>query len=110
MTLELSIECGDGEVAEALDATLMPDNRYFPKDQSFRASREGPVLEFRVESPRTRPALSTVASIISDAKLFGEIWVEAKTRGARQHEASPRGSAATIISPGKGEGRTGEKE
>jgi hypothetical protein len=59
----------------------MPDNRYFPKDQRFRASRDGPTIRFEVESPRGRPAISTVASIVSDAKLFRDVWVEAKTRG-----------------------------
>ncbi|HVC27280.1 MAG TPA: hypothetical protein VND40_03885 [Nitrososphaerales archaeon] len=59
----------------------MPDNRYFPKGQRFKASREGPFIRFSVGSPRARPALSTVASIISDAKLFSDVWVEAKTRG-----------------------------
>ena len=58
----------------------MPDNRYFPKDQRFKASREGRFLRFEVESPRTRPALSTVTSIVSDAKLFRDIWAESRTR------------------------------
>lgn len=81
MSLALSIECRDEEVAAALNEALMPDNRYFPKDQTFRATKAGPVLRFEVGSPRVRPALTTVASIISDAKLFGDVWVEAKTRG-----------------------------
>jgi hypothetical protein len=81
ITIELLIECGDETVAAALNDALMPDNRYFPKDQRFQASRDGPVIRFEVGSPRARPALSTVASIISDAKLFGDVWVEAKTRG-----------------------------
>jgi hypothetical protein len=81
VTLELLIECRDEAVASALDEALMPDNRYFPKDQRFRASKEGAFIRFTVESPRARPALSTVASIIADAKLFGDVWVEAKTRG-----------------------------
>jgi hypothetical protein len=81
LTIELMIECSDDDVAKALNDALMPDNRYFPKDQRFKASREGSVIRFRVESPRARPALSTVASIISDAKLFRDVWVESKTRG-----------------------------
>jgi hypothetical protein len=75
------IECSDDVVAKALNEALMPDNRYFPKDQRFRASREGSLIRFGVESPRTRPAISTVASIISDARLFRDVWVESKTRG-----------------------------
>jgi hypothetical protein len=81
LTIELLIECSDETVATALNEALMPDNRYFPKDQLFQASKKGPVLRFNVGSPRARPALSTVASIISDAKLFGDVWVEARTRG-----------------------------
>ncbi len=81
MTVELSIECGDELVAEALDEALMPDNRYFPKDQSFEASKEGSVLRFEVSSPRARPVVGTVTSIISDARLFRDVWLEAKTRG-----------------------------
>jgi hypothetical protein len=81
MSIELTIECGDGRVAEALNQALMPDNRYFPKDQRFRASKEGSILSFNVASPRARPVISTVASLISDARLFRDIWVEAETRG-----------------------------
>jgi hypothetical protein len=81
LTIELVIECSDDIVAKALNEALMPDNRYFPKDQRFEASREGALIRFAVESPRARPALGTVASIISDATLFRDVWVEAKTRG-----------------------------
>ena len=81
LTIELVIECGDETVAAALSDVLLPDNRYFPKDQRFKASRDGPSLRFSVESPRARPALSTVSSIISDAELFRDVWIEAKTKG-----------------------------
>jgi hypothetical protein len=81
VTIELVIECSDDVVAKALNDALMPDNRYFPKDQRFKASRQGSVIRFNVESPRARPALATVTSIISDAKLFRDVWVESKTRG-----------------------------
>ena len=81
MSVELLIECADEAVAEALDQALMPDNRYFPKDQRFKASREGPSIRFRIDSPRARPVISTVSSIVSDARLFRDVWVEAKTRG-----------------------------
>ena len=83
MTVELQIECSDETVAKALNEALMPDNRYFPKDQRFKASKEGSFIRFEVESPRPRPALSTVTSILSDARLFRDVWVEAKTRGLR---------------------------
>ena len=81
VTIHLEIECSDEEVAKALEQALMPDNRYFPKDQRFRCGREGSVISFEIGSPRVRPALTTVDSIVSDAKLFGDVWVEARTRG-----------------------------
>ena len=81
LTIELLIECSDETVATALNEALMPDNRYFPKDQRFRASKEGSLIRFDVESPRPRPAMSTVTSIISDSKLFRDVWLEAKSRG-----------------------------
>lgn len=81
LSLELVIECADEAVAAALNDALMPDNRYFPKDQRFQASRQGNLIRFSVDSPRARPALSTVSSIISDTMLFRDVWVEAKTRG-----------------------------
>ena len=79
--IELRIECVDGRVADALNQALMPDNRYFPKDQRFQASKEGSVIRFDVSSSRARPVVSTVASIISDARLFRDIWLEADARG-----------------------------
>jgi hypothetical protein len=81
VVVELVIECGDSLVASALSDALVPDNRYFPKDQEFSSSIKGPSLSFVVGSPRARQALSTVGSIVSDAKLFSDVWVEAKTRG-----------------------------
>jgi hypothetical protein len=81
LTVELLIECGDQAIATALNDVLMPDNRYFPKDQTFNSSKDGSSLQFSVESPRARPAISTVTSIISDTVLFRDVWVEAKTRG-----------------------------
>jgi len=81
ISIELVIECVDEAVGKALDEALMPDNRYFPKDQRFRASREGASIVFHVVSPRPRPALSTGSSIIADSRLFRDVWLEAKTRG-----------------------------
>lgn len=80
--LWLEIECRDERIASDLDAALMPDNRYFPKDQSFKATRKGRLLTYTVGSPRMRPAVTTLKSIIADAKLFLEVWSQAKG-GAR---------------------------
>ncbi|MGH9919610.1 MAG: hypothetical protein ACRD6W_12190 [Nitrososphaerales archaeon] len=79
--IELVLECRDAAVAKALNDVLMPDNRYFPKDQKFKGSEKGANIRFDVSSPRARPALSTASSLISDAMLFRDVWVEAKTRG-----------------------------
>jgi len=81
MRLQLSLHCADEGSARALHEALLPDNRYFPKDQSFEASTDGSVLRFVVVSPRARPVVGTATSIISDAKLFRDIWVEARRRG-----------------------------
>jgi len=90
MVVELSIECSDALVAEALNQALMPDNRYFPKDQRFQASKEGSIIRFDVASPRARPVVSTVASIISDARLFRDIWLIAKTKNSGALRGRPR--------------------
>ena len=88
ISIELLIECRDEAVAAALDQALMPDNRYFPKDQRFASSKEGNVIRFNIWSPMARPALSTMSSIVSDAMLFRDVWVAAKTRGLGS--AAPR--------------------
>jgi hypothetical protein len=54
----------------------MPDNRYFPHDQVFKARLHGSSLKFSIDSPRVRPALSTVSSILADSKLFCEMTAE----------------------------------
>jgi len=81
ITIELLIECSDEAAADALSQSLMPDNRHFPRDQRFLASKRGSTVRYTVASPRARPALSTVSSIVSDTKLFRDVWVEVKTRG-----------------------------
>jgi len=81
MSIEVSLECADETAARALNEALMPDNRYFPKDQSFEALTRGSVFQLVVASPRARPVVSTVRSIIADAKLFRDLWIEARTRG-----------------------------
>ena len=70
LTIELMIECSDEAVAAALNEALMPDNTFLPKGPAIPGVEGGCVVRFDVGSPRARPALSTVSSIISDAKLF----------------------------------------
>ena len=86
---ELVIECADESVASALNDVLMPDNRYFPKDQRFEASKSAASITFKVSSPRVRPALSTLGSIVSDARLFRDVWAYSRATGptaARRRE------------------------
>ncbi len=74
------IECRDERVAEALEQVLLPDNRYFPKDQVFESRRVRSNLEFKVRSPRLKPAIGTVNSLVGDAKLFEETWLGSGAR------------------------------
>jgi hypothetical protein len=74
--VELTIVCEGAPVAAMLNEVLLPDNRYFPSDQVFRTRLEGASLKFSIGSPRVRPALSTVSSILSDSKLFCEVHEE----------------------------------
>lgn len=76
VAIELEIECDSERTAAALNDVLMPDNRYFPKDQRFKAERKDALVSYAVLSPRLRPAITTVESILSDSKLFSEIWTE----------------------------------
>ena len=57
LSLELVIECADETVATALNEALMPDNRYFPKDQRFHGLEAGEPrpLQRRLPQGEARP-------------------------------------------------------
>jgi len=76
VTVEMTVDCRDAKAAAALEKTLAPDNRYFPKDQGFDSSRRGRELSFSISSPRIRPGLSTATSLLDDVKLFRDVWLE----------------------------------
>jgi len=75
LTIEVEIECFGERQARALEATLSPDNNSIPKDQKFSAKRRGASLRFKVESARPSTTLSSIVSLLTDAKLFQEVWM-----------------------------------
>lgn len=75
LRVELEIECAGDREGRALEATLSPDNKSIPRDQVFTAERDGSLLRFEVESSRPAAGLSSIASLLSDAKLFQDVWM-----------------------------------
>jgi hypothetical protein len=74
LTIEIVIECLGEKEATALEAALSADNHTLPKDQLFFVRRNGSVLSFKMSSPRRASCVSSALSLLSDAKLFGEVW------------------------------------
>lgn len=74
LTIELVFECVGAREARSLEATLSPDNRGLPKDQELVVSRRGRKLFFTIKSQRSSSAVSSALSILSDAKLFQDVW------------------------------------
>ena len=74
LTIEVAFVCAGAREAAALESTLKPDNHPLPKDQTFTSSREGSVLKFRISSPRPSSCVSSALSLLSDARLFSEVW------------------------------------
>ncbi len=74
LTVELVFECAGEREADSLRATLSPDNKSVPKDQRLTVEQSGRTLRFIIESPRPAAGLSSALSLLSDAKLFQEIW------------------------------------
>src|SRR5690348_2912794 len=88
-SVRLKITCQDAATAKKLLAVLSPDNRAFPKDQSFTALDllDGALL-FQAESERPLSVFSTMESILSDVQLFEEIWlsvVSDRERDTQRH-------------------------
>lgn len=74
LTLELVIVCNTPKEAFSLQSVLAPDNKSVPKDQSFSSSTYGKNLRFLISSARVSGCLSSAASILTDAKLFQDVW------------------------------------
>ena len=74
LTVEIVLDCTGEREARSLKATLSPDNKSVPKDQRLTVERRGRTLRFVIESPRPASCLSSAQSLLSDAKLFQDIW------------------------------------
>ena len=74
LTVEITFECLGEREAASLEAALSPDNKSIPKDQLFSSERSGSVLRFKMSSPRAAGCISSALSLLSDAKLFQEVW------------------------------------
>jgi hypothetical protein len=73
--VRLTVFCRDAATAEMLLAVLSPDNRAFPKDQSFTSELDegGTALVFQASSERPMSVFSTVESILADVRLFEDV-------------------------------------
>lgn len=74
LTIEVVFECAGEREASALEAVLGPDNHSLPRDLLLSSSRSGARLRFRVSSTRRTTCVSSASSLVSDAKLFAEVW------------------------------------
>jgi hypothetical protein len=74
LTLELTIVCGSPEEAVSLQTVLSPDNKSVPKGQSFSSSTDGRTLSFLISSPKVSGCVSSALSILTDARLFQDVW------------------------------------
>ena len=74
LTIEIEIECHVEREAASLEAALTPDNHPLPKGQRFSSTRDGTVLTFRITSDRDSSCISSAMSLLSDARLFDEVW------------------------------------
>lgn len=73
-TIELAFHCLGEREASSLERVLGPDNHRLPKDQSIVSERRGSVLTFTVSSPRASSCVSSALGLLSDARLFSEVW------------------------------------
>ncbi len=74
LTVELIFVCAGEREARSLKATLSPDNKSVPRDQRLSVELSGRTLRFVIESARPAAGLSSALSLLSDAKLFQDVW------------------------------------
>jgi len=74
LTIEIAIECLGEREAASLEAALTPDNHPLPKRQRFSSTRIDSVLSFRITSDRQSSCISSAISLLTDARLFDEVW------------------------------------
>jgi hypothetical protein len=79
LALELTLSCTNEEQARSLKAVLAPDNKNFPKDQSFVEEVDGSQLRFLITSERASGCISSALGILTDAKLFQDVWEMTKS-------------------------------
>lgn len=79
-TLHLRVECVSRPTAKTLASVLASDNKALPSDQRMSMSVTSRSVVFRIESERTRSALTTVCSVLRDIALFQEIWLISRAR------------------------------
>lgn len=77
LTIEVTFECAGEREAAALEAVLGPDNHALPRGLVLSSSRSGAHLRFRLSSARHSTCVSSAASLVSDAKLFADVWLTA---------------------------------
>jgi hypothetical protein len=74
ITIEVVFECLGEREAASLEAALSPDNHPLPKGQQLSCERDGSVLSFKISSPTASGCISSALSLLTDAKLFAEVW------------------------------------
>jgi hypothetical protein len=72
--LELSVDCATPAEARSLQAVLAPDNKSAPKDQTLSSEVEGTRLRIAIRSDRVAGCISSGLSILTDVRLFQEVW------------------------------------
>lgn len=74
LRVEIVFECVGEREASSLLATLSPDNKSIPKDQVLRVTKSGRQLRFVIDAERPIAGLTSALSLLSDAKLFDDVW------------------------------------
>lgn len=74
LTIDVVFHCGTEREAASLEEVLSPDNKAIPKDQELTSQRQGTVLSYRISSERATGCISSALGLLSDAKLFQDVW------------------------------------
>jgi transcription factor Pcc1 len=74
LSVELEFECRGEREAASLEAVLRPDNHPLPRGQRITTTRDGGSLRITVTSSRAANCVSSVLSLLSDARLFAQVW------------------------------------
>ncbi len=74
LTIEIAFECLGEREAASLEAALSPDNHPLPKDQRLDSTRRADTLTYTISSPRASSCVASALSLLSDARLFAQVW------------------------------------